>query len=142
MEILQYGDPGLHLQAEPVTELGPISLYVPKMREVMLLANGAGLAATQVGIRKRFFLYDLGDGLSTVINPEIVETQGIEVGLESCLSVPFPVIVQRFKKVTIQAVDVDGREVVIACDGILSRLVQHEIDHLNGVLTPQIGEMA
>lgn len=142
MEILQYGDPALHIRASEVTDLSSVALQVPAMAELMVRSGGAGLAATQVGILKRFFIYDFGNGLTTLVNPVIVETSGKILLEEHCLSVPFPVAVERARKVTVRAFDLHGSEVVFQYDGITARLMQHELDHLDGILIPQRGSLA
>jgi peptide deformylase len=107
------------------------------MYETMAHAEGVGLAAPQVGVRKRLFTYDLheGDGPGVVINPEIVATSGEVESEEGCLSVPglrFAIV--RADHVTMRGLDLDGAEVVLEGDDLLARMVQHEIDHLDGVL--------
>ena len=107
------------------------------MYETMARAEGVGLAAPQVGVRKRLFTYDLheGDGPGVVINPEIVETSGEIESDEGCLSVPgFRFAIVRADRVTMRGLDLDGREVVLEGDDLLARMIQHEIDHLDGVL--------
>ena len=104
----------------------------PAMYEV----EGLGLAAPQVGIQKRLFVYDLGDGPQVLVNPEIVESAGEWTYLEGCLSVPglsFEIV--RPNSVHLVGRDLDGDEVSIEADELLGRLFQHEkLDHLDGVL--------
>src|SRR4029077_6020551 len=98
------------------------------------LEEGIGLAAPQVGVRKRIFTYDLheGDGPDVVINPEIVERNGEVLSIEGCLSVPgYRFEVVRSERVTMRGLDLDGNEVVLEGDDLLARMVQHEIDHLD-----------
>ena len=107
------------------------------MYETMALAEGVGLAAPQVGVRKRLFTYDLhdGEGPGVVINPEIVERSGEVEWEEGCLSVPgFKFEIVRSEQVTIRGIDLDGKEIVLEGDDLLARMIQHEIDHLDGVL--------
>jgi len=107
------------------------------MYETMAEAEGVGLAAPQVGVRKRIFTYDLheGDGPGVVINPEIVETSGEVTSEEGCLSVPgFHFEIVRAEHVTMRGLDLDGNEIVLEGDELLARMIQHEIDHLDGVL--------
>ena len=104
---------------------------VPAMYE----AEGLGLAAPQVGIQKRLFVYDLGDGPRYLINPQITESDGEWEYTEGCLSVPglsFDIV--RPKQVHLTGVDLDGNDVSIEADELLARLFQHELDHLDGVL--------
>jgi peptide deformylase len=133
-----FGDPVLKQPARPVDEIMPdLVPLVHGMYETMDRADGVGLAAPQVGVRKRLFTYDLheGDGPGVVINPEIVETRGEIESDEGCLSVPgFRFEIIRAEHVTMRGIDLDGNEVVLEGDDLLARMIQHEIDHLDGVL--------
>jgi peptide deformylase len=133
-----FGDPVLKQPARPVDEITPdLVPLVHGMYETMDRADGVGLAAPQVGVRKRLFTYDLheGDGPGVVINPEIVETRGEIESDEGCLSVPgFRFEIIRAEHVTMRGIDLDGNEVVLEGDDLLARMIQHEIDHLDGVL--------
>ena len=98
-------------------------------------AAGIGLAAPQVGIQKRFFVYDHGENSGGSLNPQIVESDGEWVFEEACLSIPglsWEII--RPKTIHLVGIDLDGNEVSIEADELEARLFQHEIDHLNGVL--------
>jgi len=131
-----FGDPVLREAATTITEInGRIARMADDMKPAMYLAEGIGLAAPQVGIQKRLFVYDMGDGPATIINPVIEETQGEWGYLESCLSLPgmsFEIV--RPKIVHLTGFDLDGNDVSIEADEVLARLFQHELDHLNGVL--------
>jgi peptide deformylase len=108
---------------------------IETMFDTMYEARGVGLAAPQVGIQKRFFTYDVDDDPGVLINPEIVETSGEWVYDEGCLSVPglhFEIV--RPDLVTVRGIDLDGNEVIVQADELMGRLLQHEIDHLDGVL--------
>jgi peptide deformylase len=133
-----FGDPVLKQRARDVEEItGDLVPLVHGMYETMAAEEGVGLAAPQVGVRKRLFTYDLheGDGPHVVINPEIVEMAGEQVEQEGCLSVPgFRFEVVRAGVVTMRGLDLDGNEVVLEGDDLLARMIQHEIDHLDGVL--------
>ena len=133
-----FGDPVLKQPARNVDEItADLFPLVQGMYETMALAEGVGLAAPQVGVRKRLFTYDLheGDGPGVVINPEIVETEGEVEWEEGCLSVPgFKFEIVRAERVTMRGIDLDGREIVLEGDDLLARMIQHEIDHLDGVL--------
>jgi peptide deformylase len=133
-----FGDPVLKQPARVVEEITPdLVPLVHGMYETMALAEGVGLAAPQVGVRKRLFTYDLheGDGPGVVINPEIVEKSGEVEFKEGCLSVPgFNFDIVRAERVTMRGLDLDGREIVLEGDDLLARMIQHEIDHLDGVL--------
>jgi len=105
------------------------------MYETMYEALGMGLAAPQIGVQRRIFTYDVGEGPHTIINPEIVESSGEWVFNEGCLSVPglhFDIV--RPKLVTLRGLGLDGNEIEIEADEKLARVFQHEIDHLDGVL--------
>jgi peptide deformylase len=133
-----FGDPVLKQPAREVEEItADLAPLVYGMYETMELAEGVGLAAPQVGVRKRLFTYDLheGDGPGVVINPVIVESSGAIESEEGCLSVPgFKFEIIRAERVTMRGVDLDGKEVVLEGDDLLARMIQHEIDHLDGVL--------
>lgn len=135
-EIRMFGDPVLRQRAPEVTDLdGDLARLVDTMIETMHEAQGVGLAAPQVGVQKRLYTYDVGDGPGVVVNPEIVEASGEWVYDEGCLSVPgFHFEIVRPKLVTVRGVDLDGKEVVIEGDELMGRLIQHEIDHLDGLL--------
>ena len=131
-----FGDPVLRQRSAPVDDLdGDLARLVDAMYQTMYDAQGLGLAAPQVGVLKRLYTYDLGDGPAVLVNPEIVDASGEWLYDEGCLSVPglqFEIV--RPKLVTVRGVDLDGNEVVIEGDERMGRLIQHEIDHLDGVL--------
>jgi peptide deformylase len=133
-----FGDPVLKQPARPVEEItGDLIPLVHGMYATMEEAEGVGLAAPQVGVRKRLFTYDLheGDGPQAVINPEIVESDGEVIRDEGCLSVPgFRFEIVRAQRVVMRGLDLDGREIVIDDDDHMAHIIQHEIDHLDGVL--------
>ena len=133
-----FGDPVLRQRAAEVTEVdGALAALVDGMIDTMHEAPGIGLAAPQVGVQKRLFVYDLGDddGPHTIINPVITESRGEWVHEEGCLSVPgmyFEIV--RPKEVHVTGYDLDGNEISLEGDELLGRLLQHELDHLDGVL--------
>jgi peptide deformylase len=133
-----FGDPVLRQRAREVAELdGELARLADTMIETMHDAQGIGLSAPHIGVQKRLYTYDLGegDGPGVIVNPEIVEATGEWAYDEGCLSVPelqFEIV--RPKVVTVRGLDLDGREIVIAGDEVMGRLIQHEIDHLDGVL--------
>ncbi len=105
------------------------------MLETMYEAPGVGLAAPQIGVQKRLFVYDIGDGPSTIINPRIVEASGEWTYEEGCLSVPglsWPIT--RPAHVHLVGWDLEGNELSIDADELLARVFQHETDHLDGIL--------
>lgn len=131
-----FGDPVLRQRAREVDELdGDLARLYEKMLETMYDSIGLGLAAPQVGVLRRLYTYDLGDGPAVLINPEIVDAHGEWSYDEGCLSIPdVHIEIVRPKVVTVQGVDLDGKEVVFEGDELMGRLIQHEIDHLDGVL--------
>ena len=130
------GDPVLRQEAKSIDNIdGRIVQMVDDMVPAMYQAEGIGLAAPQVGIQKRLFVYDIGEGPQTLVNPEIVDSDGEWTFEEGCLSVPglsFEII--RPKEVHLVGRDLNGNEVSIEADELLARLFQHELDHLDGVL--------
>jgi peptide deformylase len=131
-----FGDPVLRQRAREVTELdAELARLVNTMIETMHDAQGVGLAAPQVGVQKRLYTYDVGEGPAVLVNPEIVESSGEWVYDEGCLSVPgLSFEITRPKMITVRGIDLDGKEVVLEGDELMGRLIQHEIDHLDGVL--------
>src|SRR5690606_8875514 len=129
------GDPVLRQRAAEVTNIdGRLAKLADDMVVTMYEAPGLGLAAPQVGVEKRLFVYDVGEGARTIINPVIDETDGEWAYEEGCLSVPgLSWEIVRPKQVHLRGVDLDGNEVSIEADEILARAFQHEIDHLDGV---------
>ncbi len=140
-EILKYPDPLLKKRSEEVDQIdGEIKRVVQDMIETMYDANGVGLAAPQVGISKRIIVVDVSpidpqQALFAIINPEIV-SEGEEVDHEEgCLSVPDCLEkVKRREKVRVRGTSPEGGEVEISGEGILAFALQHELDHLNGIL--------
>ena len=135
-EIRVFGDPVLKRVAEDVSEIdGAFVDTCNDMLDAMYEAPGIGLAAPQVGIGQRFFVYDFGDGPGVLINPEIRESSGEWEFEEGCLSVPgLSWNIVRPKEIHIVAFDLDGNEISIEADELESRLYQHELDHLDGRL--------
>ena len=130
------GDEILKKQATEVTEMTPkIEELIDDMFETMYDANGCGLAAPQVGIRKRIVVIDCGDQPLVLINPEILETSGEQTGQEGCLSVPGKVgIVTRPNYAKVKALDENMDEIIVEGTELLARCLCHEIDHLNGIM--------
>jgi peptide deformylase len=136
--IRTYGDPVLRQRAADVDEIdGRVARLAAQMIETMYEAPGVGLAAPQVGVRQRIFVYDTDDGQGprTVINPAILESDGEWTFEEGCLSVPglsWPIV--RPRTVHLVGWDLDGRPVSIEATDYEARVFQHEVDHLDGVL--------
>lgn len=136
MKILRLGDETLRKKSHPVTKIDRRTIGLLKdMAETMYAADGCGLAAPQVGILRRMVVIDVGDGLIELINPEIIENEGEEIGVEGCLSVPGRRgTVKRPTKVVVRALDKKGREIELTAEGFLARAVCHELDHLDGIV--------
>ncbi|HZM31024.1 MAG TPA: peptide deformylase [Acidimicrobiales bacterium] len=130
------GDPVLRQRAAEVTTIdGRLAKLAEDMIVTMYEAPGVGLAAPQVGVEKRMFVYDVGEGPRTLINPVLSESDGEWAYEEGCLSVPgLSWQIVRPKQVLLTGLDLDGNEVGIEADELLARCFQHEIDHLDGVL--------
>jgi peptide deformylase len=133
-----FGDPVLRERASEVTEIdAKLARLAEDMVATMYEAPGIGLAAPQVGVQKRMFVYDLQDGQGprTIVNPVISETRGEWVFEEGCLSVPgLSWEIARPREVHLTGTDLDGNEVSFEADELLARLFQHETDHLDGIL--------
>ena len=134
-------DPVLRKQCEIVKNIdGELVTLSEDMVETTLAAPGIGLAANQIGIPWRIFVVNMGfetenDNLITLINPEITAIEGSELGEEGCLSIPDVVAkVNRATQVELKAVDLNGKDVRYEAKGFLARAIQHEMDHLNGIL--------
>lgn len=136
LEIRKVGDPVLRAQAKPVRKIGPsLRSLVDDMLETMYAAKGVGLAAPQVGVSKQLVVVDVGEGPWVLFNPTLSRTEGEVIGSEGCLSVPGVYgEVKRFERVVATGLDREGRQIWIPGEGLLARALQHEIDHLAGVL--------
>jgi peptide deformylase len=141
LQIRHMGDPVLRKKARPVDEVtGEIDRLIEDMAQTMYLGEGLGLAATQVGVLKRIIVYDnieAGYGMDpqALINPEIIAAEGCVKDEEGCLSIPeIKDVVERSEKITVTGIDRSGSEVKIEAEGLLARIIQHEIDHLDGIL--------
>jgi peptide deformylase len=134
--IVQLGDDILREKARLVPRITPnIIKLLDNMANTMYSAKGVGLAAPQVGVSKRVIVVDTGEGLYGLINPEIVKAEGREIEQEGCLSIPGLVgEVARAASIEVKALDRNGKECRIKASGFFARALQHEIDHLDGVL--------
>jgi peptide deformylase len=141
-KIVKFGDPILETPAEPITEFDTPELHelVADMFETMYAAKGVGLAAPQVGLSQRLTVIDCSVGEDdsrklVLINPEIIHLDGSQTGEEGCLSVPgFREDVTRAERVKVRAQNVRGEVFEASGEDLLARAMQHEIDHLNGIL--------
>jgi len=136
LPIRQYGDPVLKERTREVENIdGAVATLVESMIETMYAAPGTGLAANQVGVQRRIFVYDVGDGARTIINPRIVESDGEWLFDEGCLSVPgLSWEIVRPNAVHMVGLDLDGNEISIEATELEGRVFQHELDHLDGIL--------
>lgn len=141
LTILKFPHPVLRAKAEPVTDFGPeLARLVADMADTMYAAPGVGLAANQIGVTRQLLVYDPEPdpeirAYQVVINPKIVVAEGEEVGEEGCLSVrEYCSEVKRAWKIVVEAQDLAGRPLVIEAEDFPARILQHEIDHLHGVL--------
>ncbi|WP_438432560.1 peptide deformylase [Gorillibacterium sp. sgz500922] len=135
--ILPFGDPILRKTAKPVTEFNDrLFRLLDDLAETLYAAEGrAGLAAPQIGVLRRVIVMDCGEGLIELINPVIVEQSGEQYGSEGCLSYPgYYGMVRRANRVKITTMDRSGHPSTLEAEGYLARCIQHEIDHLDGVL--------
>lgn len=142
LKIIRYPDPVLKKKAEPVREITwEIKRLVDDMAETMYAAPGVGLAAPQIGRSIRVIVIDVNPkeeekrDLITLINPEIIEHSGDIAWEEGCLSIPdYSSDVKRAERVVVKGLDINGNERVVVGEGLLSVVLQHEIDHLDGIL--------
>jgi peptide deformylase len=137
LNIIHYPDERLHTVATPVFEVNEeIRCLAADMAETMYAAPGIGLAATQVNVHKQVVVVDISEErnrLQVFINPEIIASEGNAEHEEGCLSVPgIYENVTRAEKVTVKALDVEGKPFTLKADGLLAICIQHEIDHLKG----------
>ena len=134
-------DPVLRKQCQIINNIdGELVTLSQDMIETTLAAPGVGLAANQIGIPWRLFVVNMGvetdkDNLITLINPEITAMEGSEMGEEGCLSIPDVIAeVNRATQIEVKAIDLNGNDIRFEAKGYLARALQHEIDHLNGIL--------
>ena len=139
LNILKFPEPKLRQKANPVTSLTESdSALISDMIETMHSNNGIGLAATQVGVDRRIIILNdtqkNGNEL-VIINPKIVHVRGKVIGQEGCLSVPgLTRELRRAHALSIEGLDIEGKEIRLDVNGIVARIIQHEIDHLDGIL--------
>lgn len=137
LPILRFPDPRLKTVASPVEKIDDsIRRLAHDMAETMYEAPGVGLAATQVDVHKRLIVIDISDTKSELlilVNPELLEHDGLQVCEEGCLSVPgIYDKVERAEHVVVRYLDLDGKTQTISADGLLAVCLQHEMDHLEG----------
>ena len=141
LKICKYGDDVLKVKAREIRDItGQVAELAAAMVQTMHLAPGIGLAAPQVNESVQLITLDLSVGenpleLLIMINPQIIEAEGYEISEEGCLSVPgYSLPIKRHARILLQATLLDGKELRAEFDGLKARVLQHEIDHLNGVL--------
>ena len=136
LEIKKAGAPVLKEVCRPIERVdNKIKKLLDDMAETMYAADGVGLAAPQVGIPVRVVIIDVGEGLIELVNPEIVHREGTVIDTESCLSVPNIFgEVERAEKVTVEFFNRRGKKQRLSGTGLLGRCIQHELDHLDGIL--------
>lgn len=137
--IVKYEGEGVELlrqTSKPVLKVTEdVAELVEQMERIMRGANGVGLAAPQIGILQRIFVYDSGDGFHALINPKIIARKGEQIGVEGCLSLPgLQGDVARAAEVVVKGYDQFGKPVRIRGSELTARVIQHELDHLDGVL--------
>jgi peptide deformylase len=137
--IVKYEGEGVEIlrqTAKPVLKVTEeVAELVDHMERIMRAANGVGLAAPQLGILQRLFVYDSGEGFHAVINPKILQRKGEQIGIEGCLSLPgLQGEVARADEVVVKGLDQFGKPVRIRGQALTARVIQHEIDHLDGIL--------
>lgn len=135
--IRKFGDPILKEKCQPVDKItAEVKKTVKNMSDSMYNAPGVGLAACQIGMLSRIVVLDVGEGLEVYINPEIIEFLGQNTDMEEgCLSFPHVRInVKRYPSVKVRSIDIKGNEFIVSAEGLRSHALQHEIDHLDGVL--------
>jgi peptide deformylase len=139
--VRQYPDPALRSKARAVESVDPeVRQLVERMIDVMSRAHGVGLAAPQLGVLRRVLVYRVGDGdgVKVLVNPELVDRSAeTEVDTEGCLSLlggELSVPVERHARVRVEATDGAGESVEFEAEGLEARVIQHEVDHLDGVL--------
>ena len=138
-KVVTFGDPVLRSRASDVTEFGPeLAAEAERMVAIMRDAMGVGLAATQLGALRRLLVFQAGaDARATAVANPVIEwlSEDLETAQEGCLSLPgIGVDVERPLHARVRGVDVEGRPLLLEASGLEARVLQHEIDHLDGVL--------
>ena len=136
LEIKKYPDPILRKKSQEVREVDEeIKKLAEEMLKVMYMNKGAGLAAPQVGVLKRIIVFDIGQGPEVYINPRILKKQGRAKSLEGCLSLPkVSLEIKRASKVRVEVLNKKAEKKIFKAEGLRAFVLQHEIDHLNGIL--------
>jgi peptide deformylase len=135
-QVITTPDQVLRAKAKTVNKINDgVFRVLDNMKDTLYAENGVGLAAPQIGISKRLVVIDTGDNYLELINPEIIEAHGEQVASEGCLSIPGIVgLVKRAERVVVKSLNRQGEEQILEGSGLLARALQHEIDHLDGIL--------
>lgn len=135
-EVVTYPHPLLRKKSQPVEKVTEdILRLIDDMAATMYTQRGIGLAAVQIGSHQRVITVDVGEGLLALINPEVLERSGEAQMEEGCLCLPGVIVeVTRSEKVTVRGCNEKGEEITVPAEGLLARALQHEIDHLDGIL--------
>ena len=135
-KIIEYPDPILRKKSESVKKVDKeIKQLIEDMAETMYASRGIGLAAIQIGVVKRVIVVNIGEGLVALVDPEVLKGEGEIQMEEGCLCLPGVMVeVKRSEKIKVKGLNEKDEEIVIDAEGLLARALQHEIDHLNGIL--------
>jgi peptide deformylase len=135
-EIIRYPDPVIRKKSEFVEEVNEeIKQLIEDMTDTMHASSGVGLAAVQIGVLKRVIVVNVGEEFIAMVNPEILENEGESQMEEGCLCLPDVLIeIKRSEKVKVKGLNDKGEEIVIDAEGLLARALQHEVEHLDGIL--------
>ncbi|MDR1617297.1 MAG: peptide deformylase [Syntrophomonadaceae bacterium] len=141
-KIITIPDKILREKAVPVKSINNgVLRLIDNMIDTMYDFDGVGLAAPQIGVKKRIIVLDPGDNLISIINPEIISREGAVTANEGCLSIPdIDGLVERAERIKVKGLNKNGEEVFYDAQGALARVFQHEIDHLDGILFTDLAE--
>ncbi|HNW84275.1 MAG: peptide deformylase [Candidatus Cryosericum sp.] len=135
MKIVLIGSPVLRKKAKPIRKMTGDFVDLAMSMEALMKPNGVGLAGPQVGLELAFFIYDVGDGLRLVANPQILDHKGTATNEEGCLSIPgIWAPIERAEQITLSYLDRSGKRRIREFSGLEARVIQHETDHLQGKL--------
>jgi peptide deformylase len=135
MKIVLIGSPVLRKKAKPIRKVTSELVLLAKSMEEFMKPRGVGLAAPQVGLGQAFFIYDVGEGLNLVVNPQILERKGFGTDEEGCLSIPGVYApIDRATEITLSYLDHTGKRRIHKYVDFEARVIQHEVDHLQGML--------
>lgn len=134
--IVTYPDANLRKKAKTIENIdGELVALAEEMAETMYLSRGIGLAAPQVGESCCLIVADIGGGVIELFNPEIISAEGAATMKEGCLSVPDVMLeIHRAEKVVVEGINRDGEKIILEAQDLMARVLQHEIDHLRGML--------